>query len=67
MPHFAFAPPPADDILLTSVETAQYLRVSLSTLRRWAKADVGPPPRRLGHRYRYRLSDIRQSTQGEAA
>jgi hypothetical protein len=59
--------PQEPDVLLTRVEAAQYLRVSIPTMFRWAKlwpaAKIGPEPLRVGHGVRYRLSDVRASPQ----
>jgi hypothetical protein len=61
--HFVCKPPPEADILLTSVETAMYLRVSLKTLDRWAKLGIGPEPLKVGSRRRYRLCSVRSAPQ----
>jgi hypothetical protein len=59
--------PQEPDVLLTRIEAAQYLRVSVPTLERWAKlwstVKIGPEPLRIGHGIRYRLSDVRASPQ----
>jgi hypothetical protein len=55
------------DVLLTRVEAARYLRVSVPTLERWARlwpaTKIGPEPLRVGHGIRYRLSDVRAAPQ----
>jgi excisionase family DNA binding protein len=50
----------ADD-LLTTAEAAQALRVSLTTLQRWAKAGIVEPTLRLpGGRFRWDLDDLKR-------
>jgi excisionase family DNA binding protein len=39
--------------LLTDVEVAEYLRVSLATVRRWRAEGTGPPWFRAGRAIRY--------------
>jgi excisionase family DNA binding protein len=39
--------------LLTDVEVAEYLRVSLATVRRWRSEGTGPPWFRAGRSVRY--------------
>jgi predicted site-specific integrase-resolvase len=58
-----------EDLFLTKVETARYLRVSASTLERWEKLGIGPKPIRLETgRVRYRWPEVRKVAQGiEAA
>jgi predicted DNA-binding transcriptional regulator AlpA len=47
------------DTLLTRREVAEYLRVSVATLERWARLGVGPRPHRIGpNTVRYRLSTL---------
>jgi hypothetical protein len=65
--HFVCKPPPEEDILLTRVEAAMYLRLSLPTLQRWGRLGIGPKPLRVGHSIRYRLSDVRSFPQAAMA
>jgi excisionase family DNA binding protein len=46
------------DALLTEAELAQYLKLSLSTVRRMRYAGTGPAVVWLGARPRYRKSDV---------
>lgn len=41
---------PNDDPLRTPQETADQLRIALSTLVRWRHREKGPKPKRLGYR-----------------
>ena len=59
--HFVDVPPPAEDILLTRVEAAMYLRVAVPTLQRWDRLGIGPTALRVGRTIRYRLSDVRSA------
>ena len=46
------------DAILTEAELAQYLKLSLSTVRRMRYAGTGPAVVWLGARPRYRKSDV---------
>jgi predicted DNA-binding transcriptional regulator AlpA len=47
-----------EDRLLTTSETAAWLRAPVATLRYWRHAGTGPPSVRLGRRIVYRESDV---------
>ena len=55
---FASLVPQGSRSVLTERETSGYLRVSLSTLRRWRKSDGGPAFIRFGKSIRYRVQDL---------
>jgi len=44
--------------IMTSDETAEYLRVSKSTLYAWQYHGTGPRASRVGKHLRYRKSDV---------
>ena len=44
--------------LLTEVETANLLRISLGSVRRWRQEGRGPVFRKLGRSVRYRPADL---------
>lgn len=44
--------------ILTTMEAAQYLRVSERTLIRWRNAREGPPWTKVGRRVAYRQGDL---------
>lgn len=46
------------DELLTSPETAAYLKVPERTLNDWRYRKIGPPFLRVGRHVRYRRSDV---------
>jgi excisionase family DNA binding protein len=46
------------DALLTEQQVAEYLQVSLGTLRRWRAEGTGPPALRAGRGVRYRRADV---------
>jgi excisionase family DNA binding protein len=48
-----------DERLWTPAETADYLQVTDSTLRRWRREGIGPAWLKLGRTVRYRPSDVR--------
>jgi hypothetical protein len=48
------------EIPLTEVEAAQFLRVSLSTLRRRRRTNAGPAFFRIGAVIRYRRRDLEE-------
>jgi excisionase family DNA binding protein len=62
--------PSSFPVSLSEKEAAQYLSVSLSTIRRWRRAGTGPEFFRFGDVLRYRKealdSFIRQHTQSAA-
>jgi predicted DNA-binding transcriptional regulator AlpA len=55
--------PQNEETLLTRPETAQYLRISVPTLERWAKLGIGPRLIRIGGSVRYPLSGVRRYAQ----
>ena len=59
--------PQDDDVLLTRPEAAQYLRVHVSTLEKWAMRGEGPPYILVGKGARYPLGWLRRFTQGAKA
>ena len=44
--------------LMTEEELAEYLRVSLATVRRWRYEQTGPPVEWAGRRPRYRKAEV---------
>ena len=56
--------PLENDVLLTSREVAQLLRVSQGTLYRWRLYGEGPPYVRVGSRPRYPLGGLRRYAPG---
>lgn len=46
------------DNLLTSSDAAEYLRVSVSTLKHWRRVGKGPAYYRFGTMVRYRKEDL---------
>jgi predicted DNA-binding transcriptional regulator AlpA len=46
------------DRLLTAVEAAQYLTLSVKTLEAYRQKNLGPKFSRLGRRVVYRLADL---------
>jgi len=54
--------PVHNDALLNDKDAAQYVGLSVHTLRRWrvdpAKAESGPPFIKLGHSVRYRRTGL---------
>ena len=44
--------------LLTDVESAQLLNLSVQTLRNWRSKRIGPPYIKLGRAVRYKLVDL---------
>ena len=51
-------PPVVCPTFFSEKETAEYLAVSLSTLRRWRRSHTGPDHFRFGGVLRYRLVDL---------
>ena len=51
-------PASAEPALLSDVDLARYLGVSVATLRKWRIRRVGPKWLKLGSLVRYRLSDV---------
>jgi excisionase family DNA binding protein len=47
-----------DDVLMTTAETAELLRVHVDTLRRWRLSGYGPAYVRIGRTYRYWRSEV---------
>jgi hypothetical protein len=56
-----------DDVLLTRLEAAKYLRVAVSTMERWAREGRGPKPIYVGRRALYSLATLRSATGAKAA
>jgi excisionase family DNA binding protein len=48
----------ANEPLVTEVEAANLLRVSLTSLRRWRREGRGPVYRKIGRSVRYRGEDL---------
>lgn len=47
--------------MLTPKELADYLQVSVNTLRRWREQGIGPACLSLGPRvFRYRMDDVKE-------
>ena len=53
-----FAATPAETFL-TRPEAAEYLRVSVPTMERWARNGTGPRVRSFGKKVFYSLADLR--------
>jgi predicted site-specific integrase-resolvase len=47
-----------DDPLMTEVDAARLLQVSLASVRRWRREGRGPVFRKLGRAVRYRPDDL---------
>jgi len=57
-----------NDILYTRREAADYLRMSVPTLERWAGLGIGPKPLKVGPRdVRYTLRSLREAAGAQAA
>jgi predicted site-specific integrase-resolvase len=46
------------ETLLNETELAEFLGVSIHTLRHWRQAGTGPPWVRYGHHVRYRMTGV---------
>jgi excisionase family DNA binding protein len=46
------------EALMTEQELAEYVRVSLRTVRKWRAEGTGPPYLRAGRQIRYRKRDV---------
>src|SRR5690606_23957518 len=59
--HFMFQPalpPLSDDVLITRLEFAIRLRISLATLHRWVQTGRIPPPNRISCRHAVWHADV---------
>jgi len=57
---------PADDQLLTEEDLAEFLRVSLRTVRRWRQNRTGPRVVRVMRARRYWRSDVVAWVEGQS-
>ncbi|MEO5662976.1 MAG: helix-turn-helix domain-containing protein [Nocardioides sp.] len=54
------------DRLWKIAEVADYLGISVNTLRYWRACGDGPPCRHLGKHLRYRFEDVLARVEGQA-